>query len=1535
MGFGNFLRGVAAQVNPFDRGKTYGSYNPPQKRRPQPGDPGYQAPSAPSVQAPNQIQQPSQNNQQPQLSVQTPQNLFAGLNQNLRVGTLPQKPLTVQSNPSVAPTPTPAPGTVIKPTLSVAPAPAQNLRVGTVNVPRDPNMTTSTPYVAPQKGYRIPAGVTGNRGTKNGDTGTFSPNKKIPGKMDFIPDEQKPQDNRFWQKVGRGFKTAGETTVGTVANVPEVGLAALRAGSGIVQGALNLPHDVTALAATGTSQLQKHMNNPVTRQVNRGFQDINTGTKKATHYAVNDVFDPLNRGIDSAAKMYERNVPGATGGASVYKYEQVPLNALAALLTLGASSAGSAGETAGAVGDATEGAQNLSKLARVKNVINEFLNKPLTSNEDNIIAKTGRAVSSKGRPVAEALNAPIKTTSNIINRFRPNSLESGIIDSGEVGNVLTDAQLQDLTTTQIPVGTGIDVQAPPSEGVNIPVTNANTPTPLIQEVGGDAKNATNAQAAKNVVDVRRAAAAKNADTGLPDPAIQGVTPRAPEKPFVLNPELAKAGQDKVVSDYADMLRSMGEGNGTQLVPDGEGGYIRTSNNVRDAANKGKRMTKQDWLDQAESDLKNGKAEPGHQQAFNDAGNPEVQAMLNKGEQAPAPEGRPIAVKSVKGIDVTDQTNVPQGLPETPGTVRPTTATAPSNAKAAAVAETPPTTPVEKPPVSAETTPATKPIDNLPVAGETDENFLKRVAGDMQSNMKRAVDSLKMTKKMTKAQRAERAAAGETAYREAKAAGKSPAEQEAARKAAYSGSFERQDYAGTPVHSEDEQRLRDMVDAHYKDMPYQAGNVREAFGKLFHSGEPGYYSEQGNHIIPSDIKNIRKFLNESVPSVDGNGGLGDFADSAIKDLAATEDGPGKIAKAIGLQRALRFTADISATGRQALPGAISHPVEFAKALKKSFAVMFSGKNYDKMVAELGSSKEVNYINDRLGAYISVLGGDANKADDIYRNSQWADKIPGVKQVVNASERQYNTLLSMMRIQSGQRFIDAAGGIAGLEKAASESGDAEGFLKAIGTVTNVNTGRGEIGNLGADGSKILSNVLVSPRGLAARIQRFNPKYYTDLAKTNPAAAKEAIRTMVLQTGVTVGALAAANKAGMYEDGQIKVGNTRYDVTGGAANMIRTAVRVAQYIHGNRETTPFNNAEDEVTRWARNQLSPFLASSLDAIGIHQDPKSGTWINRWGEDVTLGSTVLNNIAPVNASQIESDRQLGTPGGQTAANAALNTLGIGVNSYESSADKAMPKDKNARDVYKQLQKEGIGVSTTDVNNYIADGNYDTASRVAEYNLMALQADPKASQNQIKKAQATIEEIGARKDGVPMTDDGITSKLEDGNWDSAIQGYNWKIKKAKSDGELSQKTEQGIQTEIKRAGVAKDNNVDPKDYSDYQSTSEADWRKMGTPPGDKNYDPDLYDPEMYQKLWNVDQLMTKAGVSGNSKKMENPKYSVKEAGSGSGSGSRQLDTSFGTLKAGSFAPQVQQYDTISTKAGSVPHISVVRPNIVHKISSSG
>jgi hypothetical protein len=958
MGFGNFMRGLAAQVNPFDKGKTYGSYNSPSKKKRPEDDPG----NLPVGNA-NPTQRITVDRPVPQApQVQKPANIFDTLNKNLTLGQDKPGVVPVFANTNTQPSPSPQPGAVVRPT---EPQPSITVPKVTPALPPtnnyDQQYATAPPKQSIWNKIRdvIDANTKADQYRRGLSLNAQTPANRLPsgGRVPLIEDRNPG-----------ALKLAAKTIVGSAANVPEVALAAGRAGTGIVQGALNLPHDLTALTAGGTEQLQEHMNNPVTRFVNRGAQDLNTGVKTATRYGVNDVFDPLNRRLDDTAKIYERNVPGATAGASVYRNTQIPINALAVLATMGA---GAAGET----GDA---AANASKLGRVKLALENFLNKPLSANEDNLISRTGQSVISKARPVAEALNAPVKSTKKGINVVRDilgnrgvQTAERGAVDAGELGNLLTDAQAQaqELATTQIPVSTGVSVNEVPSEPVNIPVRNANTPGNLIQEVGGDAKTATtNAQAAENAVNVRRVEAAKNADNVVrPDRSIEGI--QKPTPTFL--------GQAK---------------GPTQIEIDTERAMLDDA-----LANKEITKTEHKAANKALDETTSTDAEP--------------------------PKGKPITVKEVNGIDVADQTNVPQGLPEKPGTVRVTQSTEPSNAKSEAIASQTPVVADTKAPVADTSAPSTSTkaaaAENLPGPNESDESFLKRVASDMQTNIQRAVDSIKITKKMTKAERAQRAAAGQKAYEEAKAAGKSIAEQEAARKGAYSGGFDRMEYKGTPVHSEDEQRLRDMIDQHYKDMPYQAGNVREAFGKLFHSGEPGYYSD--THIIRSDIKNIRKFLNESVPGVDGSGGLGDFAESAIEELSKQEKGPGFIANAIGLQRALRFTADISATGRQALAGAVSHPIEFAKAAKKSFEVMFSHEKYQKYVSELASNKEANYINDRLGAYLSVLNDDISKADDIYRNSGWAHKIPGVNRVVAASERQYNTLLTEMRRYQGGQAI----------------------------------------------------------------------------------------------------------------------------------------------------------------------------------------------------------------------------------------------------------------------------------------------------------------------------------------------------------------------------------------------------------------------------------------------------------------------------------------------------------------------------------
>jgi hypothetical protein len=637
MGLGNFLRGIAAQVLPsfIDHGQTYGTFN--QKKKPQPGDPGYVAPT------------PQNSNVAP-LEVQQPQNHFdTGI-------THLNNPLSLQNSvtpagvhPNLAPLMKPQPGTVIKPSQPAQPgAPVQA-----------------------KPGYTPPT-TPGSRGMQDGYAGTYTKNG-------FVRDAQ-PKKTGFWGHVGNGLKIAGETAVGTVANVPEVLLAGGRAGSGIVQGVTQLPHAVTAITATGTEKLNNAVDNRFTHALNTGVQKANTGVKTATNF-VDKPIDALNRGLDRAAAGYERAVPMASGGAKVYKTEQIPLNILAGLVTLGGSTAAEAGGQAG-------------RAEEAGNIFTRFLNKPLSSNPENVVARGGQAITNRTAPVVQTLNAPFTSGKNAITRFIGNNrvlnpAERELIDAGEAGNIAADAGNAGQTT-QIPVT---------QEGGNVPIP-VRTPQPgaIIRENSGDARFPGTVPTPEEAAAARARNAFDSQAPGRPDQSVSGVVSVPRTEPFRVDTNAAASAQNDVVDQYAQFLKDMGEGNGTQLVPDGEGGYTRTTNNFR---SEGKRMTKQDWRDRAEADLKAGRAEPGHQKAFDDANNPDVQSLLAKGDQTEEPQlGSPIQVKQVTGIPVEDRSVVPQGLPETPGQVRVTQATDPNAVRTQAAAatmpvvNTPPSLPAE-------------------------------------------------------------------------------------------------------------------------------------------------------------------------------------------------------------------------------------------------------------------------------------------------------------------------------------------------------------------------------------------------------------------------------------------------------------------------------------------------------------------------------------------------------------------------------------------------------------------------------------------------------------------------------------------------------------------------------------------------------------------------------------------------------------------------------------------------------------------------
>lgn len=138
-----------------------------------------------------------------------------------------------------------------------------------------------------------------------------------------------------------------------------------------------------------------------------------------------------------------------------------------------------------------------------------------------------------------------------------------------------------------------------------------------------------------------------------------------------------------------------------------------------------------------------------------------------------------------------------------------------------------------------------------------------------------------------------------------------------------------------------------------------------------------------------------------------------------------------------------------------------------------------------------------------------------------------------------------------------------------------------------------------------------------------------------------------------------------------------------------------------------------------------------------------------------------------------------------------------------------------------------------------------------------------------------------------------------------------------------------LNVQIARDNVLEQNQVPYDDLKLYEDTSQTEWRAMGDNTND------AYNPETYQRLAELDKLLTDAGGSYNSDPTKN-KFTPK--GAGKGKKGKKIGTSFGTLSTSdnSFGPKVRKYNIANLGATSnIPVINVQRPNIVHKISVSG
>lgn len=327
------------------------------------------------------------------------------------------------------------------------------------------------------------------------------------------------------------------------------------------------------------------------------------------------------------------------------------------------------------------------------------------------------------------------------------------------------------------------------------------------------------------------------------------------------------------------------------------------------------------------------------------------------------------------------------------------------------------------------------------------------------------------------------------------------------------------------------------------------------------------------------------------------------------VASLKEGKGFIEQAtniVNVPRALMSTLDFSAPFRQGF-GMVTRG-NFWKNLGPMIKAGVKEDAFRQIQADIITRP--NYISaKKAGLRLTGLGDNLVQREEEFMTTL-LDKVPGVR----GSERAYTGFLSKLRMDMYDDFINKA------ELLGEDVRPGGKVSKDIADMINNFTGAGKVGKM-EQSVPILNTLFFSPRKIAATVQMMNPQRYLD-PRISPTARKEAIKSLIGMVGATSAILTMAKLSGAEVEidprssdfGKVKIGNTRFDVTGGNGSY---ATLLARLITNQTKTTTTDLVKtlgesygapsrgDTLVKFFRNKLAPmssFVGDWLygtDAIG------------------------------------------------------------------------------------------------------------------------------------------------------------------------------------------------------------------------------------------------------------------------------------------------------------------------------------------------
>ncbi len=393
----------------------------------------------------------------------------------------------------------------------------------------------------------------------------------------------------------------------------------------------------------------------------------------------------------------------------------------------------------------------------------------------------------------------------------------------------------------------------------------------------------------------------------------------------------------------------------------------------------------------------------------------------------------------------------------------------------------------------------------------------------------------------------------------------------------------------------------------------------------------------------------------------------------------------IVAAPGFTKSIQAAFDNSALFRQGWKTLFSNPVIWQRNARKSFMDIARTIGGNKTVHDETQADIISRPN--YDKY-KEAGLDVGNTEEAFP-THLPEKIPGIGRLYKASEVAYTNFLHKTRADVFDKMLDVA------DKTGVDLNPNE--LKKIGRLVNSLTGRGDLGHAERALSAV-NNVFFSPRNFKAQIDSFTQPLtggasIREMAEGDTGSnfvRKQAVYNLAKQVAGVAAILAIAKflKPDAVETdprsadfGKIKVGNTRFDVTGGAGSMLVLAARLASGQSKSSTSGKMSDLSkpafgqptrmDTLIRYGENKLSPIASVGKEFL---------TGETFGGKQPTVPGEALGLVTPLPVKtfvELLQDPVASQDPKFIALAQTMDFLGLNVNTYQ----KQTPNSRKQKDL--------------------------------------------------------------------------------------------------------------------------------------------------------------------------------------------------------------------------------------------------------------